>query len=235
METKVEKTSQVEDRKEIRIVPIKQLANFLVNRFNGIVSAYEKTQNKVGAIFATIEYNRSITMNKTHRTATTIDGKKVKNPYSAIFASGKISVQFNSIWENKVTNQVKRKDGVKTDWKPDEKRANNIVNYLNSRVVCHKIKDGIETFYLNYSPIAYIGEIVYKDENGNILNYSDIKGYMKKKSEASKKKEADKHGLKVEDDVQIRQMKIENITNVSIFGQHFQVSKEEVETPVTSS
>ena len=215
------------ERAEVKVVTIKQFADFMVNRFNGIVSAYEETQKKVGAIFATMEYNRPIKMRKFHRTAKTADGKKVANPYSVIYAIGKMSIQFNFIWQNKVDNKVERVGAEKTDWKANDFRNNGIVNYGKSRVVCHKINEGIETFYLNYSPVSYIGDTVYKDKNGNVVNYSEIAEYIQTKSQASKENEAKKHGLKVEDDVQVRQMKIENITNVSIFQKNFQITKKE--------
>ena len=234
-ETNTKTETKTIDRAEVKVVTVKQIANFLVNRFNGIVSAFEATQNKVGAIFATIEYHKPIKMRKFHRTAKTADGKKVANPYSAIFAVGKMTVQFNSIWENKVANQVERKDGVKTDWTPDKKRSNGIENYLDSRVVCHKIKETVETFYLNYSPIEYLGKTVYVDENGTVVDYSEIAEYHQTKSKVSKENEAKKHGLTVETDVYIQQMKIENMTNVAIFKKNFKITKEEIKPPVSAS
>jgi hypothetical protein len=205
----------------ITVLPFIALANLLVNRFNGLTSIFEPKGDKLGMRFATISFRKPMKMRKNHRTAKTADGKKVKNPFleNGVFEVGKIRIDVNAIWENAVNNKVGRlNDGEKGDFEADKKRSNGILNYLDSRVVCHKIKEQIQTFYLNYIVADYIGETKYEDADGNPLDYADLAEYHQVKSQASKQREADKHGLEVEKDVQIRQMKFENITTLSIFG-----------------
>ena len=226
LENKMEKTAK---KTAVKVVPktmltIKQLANTLVNRFNGYTAIDEEKGNKKGMRFATISFHKPMKMRKNHRTAKDENDKKVRNPFleNGVFEVGKIRIDVNAIWENCVNNKADRTNetgNVAFEAKP--KRNNGIENYNDSRVVCHKIKDAIETFYLNYIVAEYIGETTYEDKDGNALDYADLAEYHQTKSVASKQKEADKHGLDIENDVQIRQMKIENISQLAIFGVHY--------------
>jgi len=181
-------------------------------------------------------------MRKFHRTEKNDAGKKLANPFiNNAFEVGKIRIDVNAIWENCVNNKADRvaPEG-SVGFEADKKRSNGILNYLDSRVVCHKIKNAIETFYLNYIVADYIGETVYENADGETLDYADLAEYHQKKSFVSLKKEADKHGLEVETDVQIRQMKFENITRLAIFGIDFVPIESatvvvDTKTPVSSS
>ena len=179
-------------------------------------------------------------MRKNHRTEKNAAGKKLRNPFleNGVFEVGKIRIDLNAIWENAVNNKVGRENnGEKGDHEADKKRSNGILNYLDSRVICHKIKDTIETFYLNYIVADYIGETVYVDGDNNPLDYADLAEYHQVRSMESRQKEATKHDLTVETDVQIRQMKFDNITTLSIFGVDYVPSesatvKVDTDTPV---
>lgn len=198
-----------------------QLANTLVNRFKGFVAIDEEIGSKIGKRFASISFRKPMKMRKNHRTERDDNNKKVVNPFleKGVFEVGKLLLDLNAIWENSVNNKADRvaPEG-SVGYVANEKRSNGILNYCDSRVVCHKEKDGIETFYVNYIVGYYIGDTVYVDGDGETLNYADLAEYHQKTSYNSKKKEADKHGLSVDNDVQIRQMKMENITMLSIFG-----------------
>ena len=203
----------------IAVLPITALANTLVNRFKGFISMTEPQRNAVGMRFATICFKKPMKMRKFHRTEKTADNKKLPNPYiNNAFEVGKISIDLNAIWQNAVNNKANRENGEQGEFEANKTRNNGILNYLDSRVVCHKIKETVETFYLNYIVADYIGETVYVNSDNETLDYADLAEYHSQKSQASKEKEAKKHDLTVETDVQIRQMKFENITKLSIFG-----------------
>ena len=218
METTVTKTKTA---RPIAVLTFLALANTLVNRFKGFISMTEPQRNKVGMRFATISFKKPMKMRKFHRTEKDANGKKVKNPFleNGVFEVGKIRIDLNAIWENAVNNKADRVgEQGSVDFEADKKRSNGIQNYLDSRVVCHLQKQDKETFYLNYIVAEYIGETQYVDGDGNSLDYADLAEYHQKPSIESRQKEADKHGLTVETDVQIRQMKFDNITKLSIFG-----------------
>lgn len=199
----------------------KALADTLVNRFLGFVAIDEPVGSKIGKRFASITFRKPMKMRKNHRTEKDDNNKKVVNPFLAkgVFEVGKILLDLNAIWENSVNNKADRvaPEG-SVDFVADKKRSNGIENYGDSRVVCHKIKDGIETFYVNYIVFDYLGDTVYEDGDGNTLLYAELAEYHQKPSHKSLKREADKHGLEVENDVHIRQMKMANIRMLSIFG-----------------
>lgn len=200
-----------------------QLANTLVNRFNGFTDLTAEQKGKIGMRFASISFRKPMKMRKFHRTEKNALGKKLANPHlNNVFEVGCIGIQENAIWENCVNNTAERKgENGKVDFEANKTRNNGILNYNDSRVVCHKVKEEIETFYLNYIVHNYIGETTYVNSDNEPLDYADVAEYHQKKSTASLQKEADKHGLDIENDVQIRQMKFENITKLSIFGTDF--------------
>lgn len=224
------------------MLPNKALADTLVNRFNGFTAIDEEQGKKKGMRFATISFRKPMKMRKNHRTEKTDDGKKVRNPFleNGVFEVGKIRIDLNAIWENCVNNKAERENETgNVGFEANKKRNNGIENYNESRVVCRKIKESIETFYLNYIVADYIGETTYENGDNEPLDYADLAEYHSTKSYASKKKEADKHGLEVENDVQIRQMKFDNIQTLSIFGVDYVPSdsatiKADVSTPVSA-
>jgi hypothetical protein len=200
-----------------------QLAHSIVNLFNGFSSLDEKQKGKIGACFASISFRKPMKMRKFHRTEKGENGKKLPNPFlNNVFEVGCIAIKENTIWENVVNNMADRiNETGNVGFVANKKRSNGILNFLDSRVVCHKVKEEIETFYLNYVVNHYVGETVYVNGDNETLDYADIAEYHQTKSRASLQKEATKHGLTVEEDVQIRQMKFENITTLSIFGTDF--------------
>ena len=205
------------------VIAFMALANLLVNRFNGFTSLIEPKGDKLGKRWAYLNFKKPMKMRKFHRTAKTADGKKLPNPYIGnVFEIGRIKLDLNAIYKNIVKIKAdKVGENGSIGFVPNKKRSNGILNYLESRVVCHKIKEAIETFYLNYIVAEYIGETRYVNADNEPLDYADLAEYHQKKSYNSLKKEADKHGLEVKNDVQVRQMKFENITELAIFGVHY--------------
>ena len=217
------------------------LANTLVNRFNGFVAIDEKQGDKLGKRWAYISFRKPMKMRKFHRTEKNNMGKKLANPFlNNVFEVGKIKLDLNTIWENMVrikADKVGEQSSV--GFVPNKTRNNGILNYMDSRVVCHKIKEEIETFYLNYVVAEYVGETKYVNADNEPLDYADVSEYHAKKSIKSLQKEATKHGLTVKTDVQIRQMKFENISELAIFGVHYVPSESATEviessTPVSA-
>jgi hypothetical protein len=220
MSTTATKTAEA---RQISMLEHPALANTLVNRFNGFTSIVEPKGDKLGKRWAYITFRKPMKMRKFHRTLKNALDKKLANPFlNNVFEVGKIKLDLNAIWENMVKIKAD-KVGEKGEigFVPNKTRNNGILNYLDSRVVCHKIKEEIETFYLNYIVAEYVGETVYVDSDNKPIDYADVAEYHQTKSTASKQKEADKHGLEISNDVQIRQMKFENITKLSIFGTDF--------------
>lgn len=211
--------------KQNTMIEHEALAATLVNRFNGFVAIDVKQGDKLGKRWAYISFHKPMKMRKFHRTEKTDLGKKLPNPFlddNNVFEVGCIKLDLNTIWENMVRIKAdKVGENGSVDFVPNKTRNNGILNYLDSRVVCHKIKDDNETFYLNYVVAEYVGETTYVNKDNETLDYADLAEYHQKKSYNSLKNEADKHGLTVETDVQIRQMKFENISKLAIFGTNF--------------
>jgi len=221
--TKTTQTTQTVEKTPIVKLSQKGLANTLVNKFNGFQSLEEEQGRKIGMIFATIGFNKPMKMRKFHRTEKTENGKKLPNPYKEIREVGKLQVEFNGIWQNKVDNVQKRVDGIDTGFKANEKRSNGIENYNDSRVVCFHPK--FDRFYLNYIVKEYLGDTVYLDDDFNKVDYADVAEYHQKPSKESKEKEAEKHGVTVEQDAQIRQIKFDNIVFIRIFGVEYRIQE----------
>jgi len=213
------------------------LANTLVNRFNGFTAIDEKQGDKVGKRWAYINFRKPMKMRKFHRTEKTEMGKKLPNPHNGnVFEMGRIKIDLNAIWENMVRIKAdKVGDNGEIGFVPNKKRSNGILNYLDSRVVCHKVKEEIETFYLNYIVADYVGSTKYVNSDNEPLDYADLAEYHQTKSVASLQKEATKHGLTIKTDVQIRQMKFDNILSLAIFGVHYVPSESSTEVVESST
>ena len=237
METKTSKAIEVTGK---TLISFMALAATLVNRFNGFTAIDEIKGDKLGKRWAYINFRKPMKMRKFHRTEKNELGKKLANPFVGnVFEIGRIKIDLNAIWENMVRIKAdKVGDNGEIGFVPNKTRNNGILNFMDSRVVCHKIKEEIETFYLNYIVADYVGKTTYVNSDNEPLDYADLAEYHQTKSRASLQKEADKHGLTVETDVQIRQMKFETISELAIFGVHFvpQDSATEIvesETPVS--
>jgi hypothetical protein len=240
----VTKTGQIRKANVVYRLPHSVLANELVNRFKGVQPIIlieitdehgkliigEDELKKRGATFATalVERDLSGSMRATHReTGEDNPFKKTKQGAQTHKAIEKYTIQYllNCIWQNVVDNKRDRVGGVDTAWQANEKRSNGIENYRDSRVVCHKIKDDKETFYFNYIVLRYLTDRIIVDEEGRELDKAYVEGFMsqsKEQKQASRENEAEKHGIAVGFDPQIRQMKLSNISEIRVFGYTFQ-------------
>jgi len=208
---------------------------------NGRIITNENELTKRGATFGTIVVERDLSggMVKKHRetgednpfidTKISRTTKTATERYSA-------QVMLNCIWQNVVDNKREKTEGTETGFQAKEERVNGIVNYLDSRVICHKVKDENETFYLNYVVLRYVTERTVTDENGNDIDIEYLNGFLSKtkaQKDRSRQREADKHGIELEFDPQIRQMKFENIKELRVFNSIFIPSDMKVPAPVT--
>lgn len=238
IETKVKTRPQVTYR-----FPHAILANEFVNRFagkepiaiieitdeNGKLIFNEDELKKRGAVFATADVVRDLSDSMAAKSR--INGED--NPFKktrqspkikSVFEKYKIQYLLNAIWQNVVDNKRDKVNGIETGYKSKDSRSNGIENYRDSRVVCHKIKDGIETFYINYVVLRYLSERIVVDENGVELDAAYVESFMKQSKESkqqSRETEAEKHGIPANFDPQIRQIKMSNIDNIKVFGVTF--------------
>lgn len=222
------------------------LGDLVVNRFMGIAAISvdgligpngqvlsESELKKKGVVFASITVNRNLadSMKAKHSITeevcpfrTTGRGSNKTQPTMVAIEKYKIRVVLNGIWQNAVDNKVAKTDGKKTEWKAGDERSNGILNYRDSRVICHKIKDGHETFYINYIVFDYLTKKVVVDAEGKEYDMEWLDGFMKQSREqktTSRKVEADKHGLEVKFDPQIRQLKMKNVKFMTMFGNDY--------------
>ena len=204
-----------------RVITYTELANFLVNKFNGFKGLFEAKGDKVGFKWAYIYFRKPMKMRKNHRTEK-VDGKKLRNPHiDNAFELNYMKIDLNSIYENAIATMQAKTGAEKNGYEGQGFRNNGIENWKGSRVVCWKQMENAIRFYLNYYKAEYPCDTVYEDKDGNILDYADLAEYHSKSSYDSKKKQADKQNWTVDTYVCPKQMMFENITMVSIFGEKF--------------
>ena len=219
------------------------LAKTLVSRFeglqpivmveiideNGRLIVTEEELKKRGATFTTAFVVRDLSgamVKKNRETGEDNPFVDTKISPKTRTATERYSIQYllNAIWQNVVDNKREKTDGTETGYKAGTTRSNGIVNYENSRVICHKIKDGKETFYMNYVVLRYLSERIVTDENGDVIDAEWLDGFLSKskvQQHKSREKEAKKHGIEARFDPQIRQMKMSNIAKIRVFGAEF--------------
>ena len=212
-----------------RVVTYRQLASFLVNRFNGFKGLFEEQGDKVGFKWAYIYFRKPMKMRKNHRTEK-VDGKKKRNPHiDNVFELNYMKIDLNSIYENAIATMQAKTGAEQNGYEGQGYRNNGIENWNGSRVVCHKQMENAIRFYLNYYKAEYPCDTVYEDKDGNILDYADLAEYHSKASKESKQKQADKQNLTLEAYVCPKQMMFENIIMVSIFGEKMELRAETID------
>jgi len=154
-----------------------------------------------------------------------VDTKKAKAKRQAIEVYT-AEHRVNCFWSKAIERAVERTDGTETGWKAKDSRSNRIANYRDSRVCCTKVnKPNVQRFYINYIEWKYLTERQIVDENGTALDTEWLAGFMKTtkaQKQQGREREAAKHGLQVQFDPQIRQMKMDNINAIRIFGKTYQ-------------
>ena len=210
-----------------RVMTHEELAQFLVDKFNGFTSIFDNEQRKKGHLFGTIHFRKEMNMRATmpgengKRFAKDSNGKNIPNPFlldgKKVWERGKMTINLNSIYENTVANKQVRTGAEPSDFEANKERANKIQNWRGSRVVC--VRPDLKRLYVNYYDAKYHTDTIYEDDNGNLLDYADLEIYHNKKSYESKEKQATRQGLTVETMVEPRQMKFDSIEMISIFGE----------------
>ncbi len=166
----------------------------------------EDELKKLGAVFITISLNKVLS-----KSDTTVKGRTTKNPTPFIRKTSKYQVIGNVNWTSYIN---KRGSG---DFVSAEQRTNGIENFENCKAI------GItraENFTINGVAFRVLEKTKYYDENGR--EYTDVEfltsEYLKKQSQASKQKEADKHGIDVRFDPKYRTTRIDSCDIVGCFG-----------------
>ena len=189
-------------------------------------SVTEADLRKKWATFASIEVEKDLIDDMLKNSRET----KEPNPYigdTRLIETFKMEVMENVIWQNVIDNKREKTDGIDTEYEVKKTRQNRIENYRDSRVVCHKMIDGEERFYISYVVLRYLSERVITDTNGNIVDKEEIKQYLKKtddQKEKSQQKMSEKTGIAVEFLPQIRQMKMSNIKTLKVLNKTFNLN-----------
>jgi hypothetical protein len=160
-----------------------------------------------GAVFVTISMNKVLSA----PSDCVKKGRTTKNPTPFIRKTSKYQVIGNVNWGSYVN---KRGHG---DFIPDEARANGVENYAECKAI-GVTKAG--NFTINGVAFRVLENTKYFDENGQ--EYTDIEfltsEYLNVASEASKQKEADKHGIELKFDPKYRTTRIDSCNYIRAFG-----------------
>lgn len=199
------------------------IAEMLIQHFRGLapvmLDTVKKSEiiKKIGCTFATLYVARvhdDSTMIKKHRVTGEINpflnGRTAVEKYT-------LQVLLNAIFQNALINRG-------SDYKAEDKRRNGIENVDDSRVICSKIVKGEKRYYLNYIVLDYLTPYTLVDNDGQEIDRDWFDGFLKTpkvQKEANREKTAELHGLDLEVDPQIRQMKLSNIENICVLNYHY--------------
>lgn len=226
----IEKTTIVQQPKIISVtvepmtrnISSEAIANDIVSRITGklvnVPDLYDPKTGKFlsedelqrkGAVFVSIyaNSNQAKYMLKKFRST------GLANPYTAIYKKSAYQVITNIDWRKYINS---RNEG-KRDFIPQEQRANGIENYVNGCQAVGITKNGLY-YTLNGVAFKTLSETTYTDEMGNLIPNEIAEDLLPKVSEASKQREADKHGLEVANDPQYRSPRIDNCEKIACFG-----------------
>jgi hypothetical protein len=221
---------QTAQQKPVRyVLPLEAVANRISNSFHGItpkilgqleqglVLYSELELRKKGCTFATIEVSKDCAKDSQFRATHRITNET--NPFRKgsrkCIQKFVVQVLLHCYWQKSVESARAKSGGVDTGWQQKAERENGIQNVDFSGVVCHKTikKTGEERTYINYIVFRYLSPVSYVDENGQELDSNYIQGFWpdEKKVQEYRQREADKHGIQVEFDPQIRQIRLDNV------------------------
>lgn len=218
-EIKADKTPVFIQRKISSETIAKEIASRITGKLIGFDDLYDAKTGKflsenelkaVGAVFITVNYNKvlgdSDTVKKSRLTG---------NPTPYIRKTSRFQIIGNINWESFVN---KRGHG---NFIPDEKRSNGVENFAECKAV-GVTKAG--KFTLNGVAFKVLEETKYFDENGNEFENIPllIQEYLKVQSDASKAKEAEKHGIDVKFDPKYRTVRIDSCDSIRCFGFDYQ-------------
>jgi len=123
-------------------------------------------------------------------------------------------------WQAIVDRRRTKHGGTETGWKASASRSNGIENSSSdSTVVCEKVIKKTEElrYYVNYLVLRYLTKRVVIDGATGADITEEVSQFVADKT-ASREREAEKHGIEVDLDPQIRQMKFSNIEEIAIEG-----------------
>jgi hypothetical protein len=218
VETKKEKTAVV-----VRRVSSKTVADDMTSRIMGKLIGFDDIYDPTtqtflteaelrakGAIFVTVTMNQVMTPGKN---GVTKKSRTTKIPTPFIRKTNRVQYIANVNWGSFIN---RRGHG---DFVPDEERANGTENYNG----CKAISVKGENYYIAGVAFRTIESTKYVDRHGVELDKATIEAeYMPKRSQASKEREAQKHGIAVEFDPQFRTTRIDNCSSVRAFGFDYQ-------------
>ena len=199
---------------------------------NLIVSNVEAELRRRGASFVAIDVEKDLAddMLAKHRVTgednpfkKTRTSPKTRQAIERYKVQGIVNVKD---WQAVVDRRRGKHGGIETGWKANEKRANGIENASeDSTVVCKKtLKSGETRWYINYLVFRYLSERTVTDETGQPIDSAWLDGFMKQSKAMkadSREREAEKHGMDVRFDPQIRQIKMHNIDELHIENRVF--------------
>jgi len=162
---------------------------------------------KKGAIFVTISLNKILVAGKDMVKKSRI----TKNPTPFIRKTSKYQVIANINWASFIN---KRGSG---DFVPEEKRSNGVENYCECKAIGITRADN---YTINGVAFKVLETTKYYDENSR--EYTDValltSEYLNVPSQASKQKQADKHGIELKFDPPYRTTRIDNCDSIRAFG-----------------
>lgn len=221
--TKTEKTAVI-----VRRVSSETIANEITSRVMGKLIGFDDlydpktgrflTESELvakGAIFVTLTMNQIMVAGKN---GVTKKSRTTKEPTPFIRKINKVQYISNVNWGSFIN---RRGHG---NFVPAEERANGTENYNGCKAVSVKG----DKYYVAGVVFRTIEATRYVDRNGLELDKATIEAdYMPKKSQKSRQREADKHGIDVRFDPQFRTTRIDNLGSVRAFGFDYQPTDNE--------
>jgi len=163
-----------------------------------------------GSVFFTINFDKVMVPNSNDALK---KGRTTKEPTPFIRKTSKYQVIGNINW----TSYVNKRGTV--DFNADEKASNGIIDHFDCNAVGKKEVKGINRHYVKGVAFRSLEPTKYYDNHGNELDRKYIESeYLKVANQASKQKEADKHGIAVKFDPAYRSTRIDSCKSIRAFG-----------------
>jgi len=201
-----------------RQMPVNDVANDIATRIKGepvrgwneIVDKNGRlldadTLEKRGCTIVVMDYDAVLSMNKTG------------NPFfnNGIRRAYTVRGLTNVIWNNVIRNEQERQGVTDVVFTSDDTKANGVKDLEGCRGVG---ETRAKNPTINYIPMDYLADTRYYDASGRVYTRDELSPWIKGQSQASKQKEADKHGLTIETDKEYRTMRIDNCKAIRVFG-----------------
>jgi len=215
-------TNQTETRKAVvieRKVSTETISKEIASRITGKLLGFddlfdpktgkfltEAELTQKGAVFVTVSLNKVL-----GKGDIVVKSRLTKEPTPFIRKTSKYQIIGNINWQSYINKRGKG------DFIPSEKRSNGVENFAECKAV------GVtraNNYTLNGVAFRVLESSKYFDGNGK--EYSDKKALKKEyligQSDASRQKEADKHGIDVRFDPKYRTTRIDSCDSIRVFG-----------------